>query len=165
MTPTLTAQWLLITPTAWAIANASVLHRAGLTPEQAQRLHNQVDTSVAMNISRLVDAAHMAALDTQYLHWWATSGLLRPITNDVPMMRVPGHVVRTPSFTRWVTLARRYIAACGGNERLAALAAAAHLPATEAAEQLAAGTLSEEALLMLVALREAGPSEPPTHLF
>jgi len=139
-------QWLTLPMRAWVTANARLLHQAGLSAQQASDLYGRLDDAVRGDIGRLVDAGRMASLDTAYLHWWAQSGLLRADAGRKPAGR--GGIAQR-SFTGWVTAARRFIAATGGDQRTAALAAAAGLTAAEVAEQRQQGTLDT-----LVALQE-----------
>lgn len=155
MPPEVCAAWLDFTDRAWAVSNMRVLHEAGLTPEQGHDLYARVPSDTRAQMARLVDAGRMASLDTRYLHWWAASGLLHAERTTTRTSRGrPRHEV---SFTKWVTAARRYIAATGGDQGLAALAAGAGLSPDETADRHAAGALDPDALEVLVALRETPP--------
>lgn len=153
--------WLsIVKDRAWATTNMKILHGAGLTPEQGQDLYERVPSETRQQMARLVDAGQMASLDTAYLHWWAASGLLRAevLSGPTTARGRPGR--RNVSFTKWVTEARRYIAATGGDHRIAALAAAAHLSPAETADRYGkagADGLDEDTLLLMVALREGTP--------
>jgi hypothetical protein len=150
------AEWFALQPRSWALANARILHGAGLTPAQGKELYDRLDSSVQWAIGRLVDAGRMAALDTENLHWWARAGLLTTrVTKD---KRGRDKV----EFTPWVTAARRYIAAVGGDQRLAALAAAAGLSDTETADRFADGSLDEPTLRMMAAFADSGPLFMPS---
>lgn len=147
---------------AWATSNMRILHNAGLSPEQGQDLYTRVPAETRQQMARLVDAGRMASLDTAYLHWWAASGLLRAeVSGGAPTGRGrPGR--RNVNFTKWVTEARRYIAATRGDHRLAALAAAAHLSPDETAHrygQLGTDGLDEDTLMLMIALRENTPPQ------
>lgn len=145
------AEWLAFEPYEWGLAHAKVLHAAGLTPAQGRELYERVDAATRGMLARLVEAGRMASLDTANLHWWARAGLLTPQENRDRRGRVKH------SFTPWVTAARRYITAAGGNERLGALAAAAKLSVEETATQFQAGRLNEDTLRVLTELADAGP--------
>lgn len=143
---------------AWVRANAKVLHRAHLSPAAAKELLAHIDESVAGDIGRLINAGNMASLDTRWLHWWATSGLLRPVTAEQSQPRTQGRVRRPkppppPSFTRWVTEARKFIGATDGDQRLAALFAAAGMSVEETATRFRDGDYDEDALLLLARMR------------
>lgn len=143
--------WLAVEPRPWALAHAKTLHAAGLSPAQGLELYERLDVAVRGMLGRLVDAGRMASLDTGNLHWWARAGLLRPeITFDKRGRE-------RAAFTPWVTAARRYVAATDGNERLAALAAAAGLTVEETADQFRAGGLNEESLRVMAAFADSGP--------
>ena len=142
---------------AWATTNMRILHDAGLSPEQGKDLYGRVPSETRQQMARLVDAGRMASLDTRYLHWWAASGLLRAeVTPGATTARGrPGR--RIVNFTKWVTEARRYITATKGDQRLAALAAAAHLSVSETDDRYGkpgADGLDEETLMLMIALRE-----------
>lgn len=155
MTPEQAQEWLDLEDSGWAVTNAATLHRAGLSAADGLSLYRQVDKAVVGHMARLVNAGRMASLNTRYLHWWAMSGLLRPVTADRPIMN--GRRPPPPSFTAWVTAARQFIAGCAGDEELAALAAASGLSAPETAEMYRAGTLDRQSLLTLAALRATVP--------
>lgn len=57
-------------------------------------------------------------------------------------------------FTEWVTQARRFTRACGGDEQLGAATAAAGFSVEEAHSAYEAGSLELDGLLTIVALRE-----------
>jgi hypothetical protein len=144
------SEWFTVTPLDWAARNVKALHRAGLTPEQGNALYDLLDPSVRTQVGRLLDVARMANLDMAYLDRWVRSGLIKERRTPAKKPRRPDKV----EFTPWVTDARRFIAATGGDENLASLAAAAGLNAEETALQFAANTLAEETLRAMVALRE-----------
>jgi hypothetical protein len=150
------AQWLDFPDRAWVVTNLRLLHEAGLTPQAGHDLYTRVPTETRAHMGRLVDAGKMAGLDTAHLHWWAASGLLRAETT-VPAAassRRSRQARPVVNFTKWVTQALRYVAATGGEQGLAALAAGAGLSVAETASRAAEGTLDRDALTMLVALRE-----------
>jgi hypothetical protein len=140
--------WLAAEPAGWIRAHAALLHHAGLSPEQAQTLHEALPEQVRPLTGRLLSAGQMACLDLRHASLWAAAGLLRP-------QAAAGQT--GASCTAWVTQARQYIAAAGGDEHLAALAAAAGLSVAEAAQARQAGDLTVPALRTLHALRSPAP--------
>jgi hypothetical protein len=141
--------WLAVEPRAWIVKHGPTLYAAGLTHEDATDLYRRLGPTVASMLSSLVDAGRMADIDIRYVHLWAASGLLKP---EVPQTRGRGAV---PRFTRWVSEARKYIKVCGGDQHLAALAAASGLTLPETETMREAGELEVGALELLSAFREA----------
>lgn len=140
--------WLGVEPRSWVVRHAPTLHQAGLRVSDAVDLYQRLGPGVAESLSNLVFAGRMADIDLRYVHLWAASGLLRPAsTGNRPGRPSP------PNFTRWVTQARRFITACGGDQHMAAAAAAAGLSVQETTQMHAAGELQVEALGTLAALR------------
>jgi hypothetical protein len=137
----------------WVEKFGPALQAAGLTAEDAGKLYLRLGPQVAASLSRLIDQGRMADLNIRYVHLWAASGLLKP--SVTPGSR-PGRR-GTVSFTTWINEARRYITACGGDQHLAAAAAAAGFSVEETALNYAAGDLDVKALEMLTALRDSFP--------
>lgn len=137
--------WFEVGPTVWVLRHAGSLTQAGLTAEDAQKLYRRLGPKVSEHVSSLIDAGRYADLDTRHIHLWAASGLLKP---EVSSSRA------RPNVTRWVQQARVFIRACGGDQQLAALAAAAGFSVDETKTMVDDGTADEDSLRMLVALRD-----------
>lgn len=143
--------WLAFEPRSWVLRHGPALHAAGLDASDTTDLYRRLGATTATLVSRLIDAGRMADIDIRFIHLWAASGLMAPTVE--PGTR-PG-TIRTERFTRWVAQARRYITACGGDQHLAALTAAAGLSVEETVTMHAAGDLDAGSLEVMAALREA----------
>lgn len=142
--------WLAFDPRPWALTHGPALRAAGLTPKDATALYRRLGPQGALSLSAMIDAGRMADIDIAHIHLWAASGLLKP---SVTHNGRPGRI-RTVKFTEWVTQARRFTRACGGNEQLAAACAAAGFSVDEAHSAYAVGSLELDGLLTIVALRD-----------
>lgn len=147
--------WLDFDDRAWAVSNMKLLHEAGLSATDGHDLYRRLPKDTRQHMAKLVDAGRMAALETVHLHWWAASGLLK--AEATPTHTSRGRQQHKVSFTKWVTEARKYINATGGDQFVAALAAAAHLSVAEVADQCERGAVDVDALKVMVALRESVP--------
>lgn len=142
--------WLDIDPRPWALAHGPALRAAGLTPKDAIALYRRLGPQGALSLAAMIDAGRMADIDIAHIHLWAASGLLKPSAG--PSGRAGRG--RAMKFTEWVTQARRFTRACGGDEQLAAATAAAGFSVDEAHSAYAAGSLELDGLLTIVALRD-----------
>lgn len=149
------AAWLALEPRAWVMRHGSSLYQAGLSAQDAADLYRRLGPQVAQSLARLIDQGRMADIDIRHVHFWAASGLLKP-TYSAHSTGRRGE----PNFTRWITKAREYIKACGGDQRLAALAAAAGLSVTETARGYRSDELRAETLEILVGLRQGSSPDP-----
>ena len=160
--------WAKVEPTWWTVRCAPVLRQAGMVPEDAHELYERLGDRVAAHLTSLVDAGRMADIEMKHLRWWAASGLFDESVPGSPNA-VQGWIqgrqgyrqprstrgASYPSFTRWVSEARRYIAACQGDQQLAAHAAAARLSVDETAAMFTKGELSLETLTVMTAFNES----------
>lgn len=140
---------------AWLIGFCLELHRCGLDAEQALRLYRFTDRATRVDVTRLIKAGRAGGIGVEWLHWWATSGLLRraeAVTHN-------GRRNVAGPYTPWVTQARAFIAALDGDQKFAALSAAAGLEPDEAAAMRADGRLVEDQLVVLAGLRRSTSTE------
>lgn len=144
--------WLALDQRAWVLVHGPDLWAAGLSADDAAALFRRLGAVDAQHLGHMIVAGRLAGLDIANIHLWAASGLLAsPVSGGPRRRRSPG------DYTRWVSQARRYIAACAGEERLAAAVAAAGFNVDDAHSAYAAGKLELDGLLAVVALREALP--------
>lgn len=141
------AAWLAAAPAEFVVVHGATLRAAGMDAEAVGYLYPRLAPAVAADLARLVDAGRMADVEVRWLHWWARSGLLQ----SAPSGRRGGR--GGLSYTTWVTQARLFISACGGDQEMAALAAAAGLNPGEAARKHADGALDREVLRTMAALQ------------
>lgn len=149
--------WLALEPRAWVLTHGPALYAGGLTAADAHALYRRLGASDAEHLGHMIVAGRLASLNIAHIHLWAASGLLASPTGGYRRRRSP------TDYTRWVTQARKFITACGGEEELAAACAAAGFSVEEAQSAYQAGKLVLDGLLAVVALRE-GPGGMDNHL-
>lgn len=138
--------WLAVEPRAWVVEHGPTLRAAGLSAKDAADLHRRLGVDGASHLSSLVNAGRLADIDIAWIHLWAASGVLRA--------EFSGRAGRNVSYTAWVRQARLFIAACSGDQRLAAHAAGAGLSLEEMVRLRDAGELELDSLAMLAAFND-----------
>lgn len=116
----------------------------GLSAHQVRELSRQVPDAAAGALGKMVWSARLAGLDLRWLPYWVDAWF------------PPGR----PHVSAWVTEARRYLAAAGGDEQIAALAAAGGVGLVELAEQVRTGQADRDGLRMLAAWRKTQTPAP-----
>lgn len=143
--------WLALEQRAWVLEHGPDLWAAGLSARDAEALYRRLGAVDAQHLGHMIVAGRLAGLTISHIHLWAASGLLVSPPGGPRRRRSP------TDYTRWVTQARRYIIACGGDERLAAATAAAGFSVEDAHSAFEAQKLDLDGLLAVVALRETFP--------
>lgn len=142
--------WLALPDRAWVLRHGPALAAAGLTAAGAADLRDRLPSTLgALALNRMLVAARMADLDCRHVPLWARAGIFAlPTTATHPRNRREG------DYVAWVTQARRYITAAGGDQHTAAWAAAAGLSVEETRDLHQRNELTIEALETLTALRD-----------